>query len=105
MTVQPIENYGIIGNLCTAALVSIDSLIDFLCFPEFDSSFAIPAEELDTAWPVPDGFGIHDSSGNSFSTSSSDVWHSGSRNGSGTPGGWSRSGVRRMDSATDCAGQ
>jgi len=37
MTIQPIENYGIIGNLCTAALISIDSSIDFLCFPEFDS--------------------------------------------------------------------
>src|SRR5215470_517643 len=37
MMFQPIENYGIIGNLCTAALVSIDSSIDFLCFPEFDS--------------------------------------------------------------------
>ncbi len=37
MTFQPIENYGIIGNLCTAALVSIDSSIDFFCFPEFDS--------------------------------------------------------------------
>jgi Domain of unknown function (DUF5911) len=37
MTFQPIENYGVIGNLCTAALVSIDSSIDFFCFPEFDS--------------------------------------------------------------------
>jgi GH15 family glucan-1,4-alpha-glucosidase len=37
MTFQPIENYGIIGNLCTAALVGIDSSIDFFCFPEFDS--------------------------------------------------------------------
>jgi len=34
---QPIENYGMIGNLCTAALVGIDSSIDFFCFPEFDS--------------------------------------------------------------------
>ena len=37
MNFQPIENYGVIGNLCTAALVSIDSSIDFFCFPEFDS--------------------------------------------------------------------
>jgi GH15 family glucan-1,4-alpha-glucosidase len=36
-TFQPIENYGLIGNLGTAALVGIDSSIDFLCFPEFDS--------------------------------------------------------------------
>lgn len=37
MSFQPIENYGLIGNLCTAALVSLDSSIDFFCFPEFDS--------------------------------------------------------------------
>jgi GH15 family glucan-1,4-alpha-glucosidase len=37
MTVQPIENYGVVGNLCTAALISIEASIDFLCFPEFDS--------------------------------------------------------------------
>lgn len=37
MPFEPIENYGVIGNLCTAALVSIDSSIDFFCFPEFDS--------------------------------------------------------------------
>ena len=37
MTFQPIENYGIIGNLCTVALVGTDSSIDFFCFPEFDS--------------------------------------------------------------------
>jgi GH15 family glucan-1,4-alpha-glucosidase len=37
MMFQPIENYGMIGNLCTAALVGIDSSIDFFCFPEFDS--------------------------------------------------------------------
>src|SRR5215472_16290424 len=36
-TFQPIENHGLIGNLCTAALVGMDSSIDFLCFPEFDS--------------------------------------------------------------------
>jgi GH15 family glucan-1,4-alpha-glucosidase len=34
---QPIENYGIIGNLQTIALVGIDGSIDFLCFPYFDS--------------------------------------------------------------------
>lgn len=37
MTFQPIENHGMIGNLCTAALIGIDSSIDFLCYPEFDS--------------------------------------------------------------------
>ena len=34
---QPIENYGVIGNLETVALVGIDGSIDFCCFPEFDS--------------------------------------------------------------------
>lgn len=37
MAFQPIENYGVIGNLCTAALVGMDSSIDFFCFPDFDS--------------------------------------------------------------------
>jgi GH15 family glucan-1,4-alpha-glucosidase len=34
---QPIENYGVIGNLETVALIGIDGSIDFCCFPEFDS--------------------------------------------------------------------
>lgn len=34
---QPIENYGIIGNLKTVALVSLAGSIDFMCFPRFDS--------------------------------------------------------------------
>lgn len=33
----PIENYGIIGNLQTAALVSTKASIDFMCFPRFDA--------------------------------------------------------------------
>ncbi len=37
MPYQPIENYGIIGNLQTVALVGTDASIDFLCFPYFDS--------------------------------------------------------------------
>lgn len=32
-----IENHGIIGNLRSAALISLDGTIDFFCFPEFDS--------------------------------------------------------------------
>ncbi|MGH8023751.1 MAG: trehalase-like domain-containing protein, partial [Limisphaerales bacterium] len=34
---QPIENYGIIGDLTTTALVSTSGSIDFMCFPRFDS--------------------------------------------------------------------
>ncbi len=32
-----IENHGIIGNMRSAALVSLNGTIDFFCFPEFDS--------------------------------------------------------------------
>ncbi|MFQ5450195.1 MAG: glycoside hydrolase family 15 protein [Nitrospinaceae bacterium] len=34
---EPIENYGIIGNLHTVALVSLEGSIDWLCYPHFDS--------------------------------------------------------------------
>jgi GH15 family glucan-1,4-alpha-glucosidase len=34
---QPIENYGIIGDLATTVLVSLSGSIDFMCFPHFDS--------------------------------------------------------------------
>lgn len=34
---QPIENYGIIGDLKTVALVSLNGSIDFMSFPRFDS--------------------------------------------------------------------
>ena len=36
MGYQPIENYGIIGNMHTAALVGIDGSIDWFCYPQFD---------------------------------------------------------------------
>src|SRR5215813_2764134 len=34
---KPIENYGIIGDLNTVALVGMNGAIDFMCFPQFDS--------------------------------------------------------------------
>ena len=37
MSYQPIENYGIIGDLHTIALVNLSGSIDFMCFPNFDS--------------------------------------------------------------------
>src|ERR1700758_1407065 len=37
MAFQPIENYGVIGNMQSVALVGMDGSIDFLCYPEFDS--------------------------------------------------------------------
>ncbi|CAG8818176.1 10269_t:CDS:2, partial [Racocetra persica] len=33
----PIENYGLIGNMRTAALCGTDGSIDFMCYPKFDS--------------------------------------------------------------------
>ncbi len=43
---EPIENYGVIGNMRTAALVSTRGSIDFFCFPKFDSP-AVFASLLD----------------------------------------------------------
>ncbi|HKV92711.1 MAG TPA: glycoside hydrolase family 15 protein [Candidatus Angelobacter sp.] len=37
MSFQPIENYGVIGNMRSIALVGMNGSIDFLCYPEFDS--------------------------------------------------------------------
>src|ERR1700745_4232710 len=37
MAYKPIESYGVIGDLHTVALVSIDASIDWCCLPQFDS--------------------------------------------------------------------
>jgi GH15 family glucan-1,4-alpha-glucosidase len=37
MAYEPIENYGVIGDLNTVALVNLNGSIDFMCFPDFDS--------------------------------------------------------------------
>jgi len=37
MPYQPIENYGIVGDLHTVALVGMDGSIDMMSFPHFDS--------------------------------------------------------------------
>ena len=34
---KPIEDYGLIGNMKTVALVSMEGSIDFMCYPDFDS--------------------------------------------------------------------
>jgi GH15 family glucan-1,4-alpha-glucosidase len=37
MSFQPIEDYGVIGNMRSMALVGRNGSVDFLCFPDFDS--------------------------------------------------------------------
>lgn len=48
-----IEDYGLIGDLQTAALVGINGSIDWLCFPRFDSEAcfsALVGDEWDGRW-------------------------------------------------------
>ncbi len=37
MNYEPIENYGIVGDLNTVALIGLTGSVDFMCFPDFDS--------------------------------------------------------------------
>jgi len=37
MSFEPIEDYGVIGNMRSMALVGRNGSLDFLCFPDFDS--------------------------------------------------------------------
>src|SRR4029453_7238552 len=37
MAFEPIENYGVIGNMQSIALVGMNGSIDFFCYPGFDS--------------------------------------------------------------------
>ncbi|MGH7987694.1 MAG: glycoside hydrolase family 15 protein [Candidatus Binataceae bacterium] len=48
MPYQPIENYAIVGNLHTVALIGQNGSVDFMCFPRFDSP-AVFAALLDEA--------------------------------------------------------
>jgi hypothetical protein len=52
MGYQPIEDYGVIGDLHTVALVGKDGSIDFLSFPGFDSPtvFAALLDETRGGW-------------------------------------------------------
>ncbi|MFC2059632.1 trehalase-like domain-containing protein [Chloroflexota bacterium] len=37
MVYKPVSDYGIIGNMVSAALVATDGFIDWCCLPRFDS--------------------------------------------------------------------
>ena len=55
MSFEPIENYGVIGNMQSIGLVGMNGSIDFLSYPNFDSPtiFAALLISLD-ATPIAD---------------------------------------------------
>ena len=59
---QPIENYGIIGDMHSVALVGMNGSIDWLCLPHFDSPsvFAAILDDEKGGWfkvsPASEGF-------------------------------------------------
>ncbi|HEX5386156.1 MAG TPA: glycoside hydrolase family 15 protein [Gemmatimonadales bacterium] len=59
MSQQAISNYGLIGDMRTAALVGLDGAIDWCCFPRFDSGSIFGAlldVERGGTWSIrPDG--------------------------------------------------
>ena len=43
MAFEPIENYAVIGNMQSIALVGMNGSIDFLCYADFDSPIVFAA--------------------------------------------------------------